>query len=51
MKKNAVVATMLKGVKKIGMTTVDSVSRKGLYEDALDVQVSKQLNGKKFMEK
>ena len=51
MKKNTAVAIMLKGVKKIGLTTVDSVSRKGMYEDALDVQVSKQLNSKKSMEK
>lgn len=49
MKKNVVVVAMLKGVKKIGLTTVDSVSRLGLYEDTLDVQVSKQLNSKKSM--
>lgn len=51
MKKNTIVVAALKGVKKIGLTTVDSVSRYGLYEDALDVQVSKQLNSKKSMEK
>ena len=51
MKKNKVVAAMLKGVRKISLTTVDSVSRAGLYEDALDVQVSKELNGRKSVEK
>lgn len=45
------VAAMLKGVKKIGMATIDAVSRYGMYEDVLDVQVSKQLNGKKSREK
>lgn len=46
-----VVKIMLDGVKKIGLTTVDSVSRWGLYEPELDLRLSEQLNASESKEK